>query len=125
MAKKKEKKLVLEDENLTTPVHIVTTETMPGYKIKEVKGFVWGSSVRARFLGKEIIASLRMVTGGEIVEYRDMLNEARFFVMQRLANNARKIKANAVVGARINVMQVVPGTIEVMAYGTAVKAVKK
>lgn len=120
MGKKKDKKLVLEDETLTTPVHIVTTETVPGYKIKEVKGFVWGSSVRARFLGKEIIAAFRMITGGEIPEYRDMLNEARFFVMQRLANNARGMKANAVVGARINVMQIVPGTVEVMGYGTAV-----
>ena len=125
MAKKKEEKIILENESLSYPVHIVTTPDVPGYKTKTVKGLVWGSSVRSRFFGKEILAAFRSLTGGEVREYRDMLNEARFFVMQRLATNAHKIGANAVVGTRLSMMPVVSGTIEILAYGTAVVVGKK
>jgi len=99
----------------------VTTETLPAHEIKEVKGLVWGTSVRARFVGKDIIAILRVFAGGEIPEYTEMINEARLNVVKRLVKNAQKLGANAVVSARIgSTAQIVPGTVEIFAYGTAV-----
>ncbi len=104
------------------PVHVVTTETVPGYEIVEVKGLVWGTSVRSKFLGKDIIAFFRTLLGGEVKEYTSMVNDARRFVLQRMARNARALGANAVVGVRIgSTAQVIPGTVELFAYGTAVK----
>ena len=124
MAKAK-RKFIPENKTLSSPVHIVTTEEIPGYKIKKLLGCVWGSSVRSRFIGKEILALLRVIVGGEVNEYRDMLNEARFYALQRLAYSAEKLGANAVVSSRIEVFSVLPGTVEVYAYGTAVVVGKK
>ena len=102
-------------------VHVVTTSDLPGHKITEVKGLVWGTSVRARFIGKDIIAILRVFVGGEIPEYTEMINHARLDVIKRLVKNAHGLGANAVVGTHIgSTAQIVPGTVEIFAYGTAV-----
>jgi len=102
-------------------VHVVTTETLPGYAVIETKGLVWGTTVRAKFVGKDILASLRVLVGGEVREYTDMMNEARRYVVERLAANARALGANAVLGMRMgSTGHSLPGTMEIFAYGTAV-----
>ena len=102
-------------------VQVVTTQELPGHEIKDVKGLVWGTTVRARFLGKDIIAILRVFAGGEIPEYTEMINKARLDVIKKMVRNARSMGANAVVGMRIgSTAQIVPGTVEIFAYGTAV-----
>lgn len=101
-------------------VHVVTTESVPGYSTKEVKGLVWGTSVRAKFVGKDILAALRTLVGGEVTEYTDMINEARRYVVDRLVRNARALGANAVISVRMGTAQIIPGTTEIFGYGTAV-----
>lgn len=102
-------------------VHVVTTENVPGYETKSVKGFVWATTVRSKFVGKDILAVLRMIVGGEIPEYTEMINEAKRYVIEKMVQNARVLGANAVVGVRIDTTsQVLPGAVEIYAYGTAV-----
>ncbi len=102
-------------------IHVVTTPDLPGYDIKEVKGLVWGTSVRAKFLGKDLIAIFRSLVGGEIKEYTDMINIARRHVIERMVANAKALGANAIISSHIGTTsQVLPGTVELFAYGTAV-----
>ena len=102
-------------------MQVVTTQEIPGYEIKEVKGLVWGTTVRARFVGKDILAILRVLVGGEVKEYTQMINTARRYVIERMVENAKILGANAIVGVNIgSTAQVVPGTAEIFAYGTAV-----
>lgn len=101
-------------------MEVATTETIPGYSIKEVKGLVWGTSVRAKFVGKDIIALLRTLVGGEVTEYTDMINEARRYVVDRMARNAEALGANGIISVRMGTAQVIPGTTEIFGYGTAV-----
>lgn len=106
-------------------VQIVSTETLPGYEIEEVKGLVWGTTVRSKFFGKELVATTRILMGGEIPEYVEMINEAKSFVIKKLVKNAKTLGANAVIGTRISTTsQVLPGAVEVTAFGTAVKVKK-
>lgn len=106
-------------------VHIVTTEYVPGYRIIEVRGLVWASSVRAKSIFKDIIAMFRIMYGGEVPEYWELINEARHEILAKLNRNAKELGANAIVDVNFITSQVVPGTIEIMAYGTAVKVEKE
>ncbi len=106
-------------------IHIVTTPEVPGYKTKEVKGLVWASSVRAKFFLQDLKAMIRIFFGGEVREYYDLLNEARREILWKLNNNAKALDANAVVNVRLVATQIVPGTVEILAYGTAVKVIKE
>jgi len=102
-------------------VHVVTTDSLPGFKVKEVKGLVWATTVRSKFVGKDILASLRVITGGEVFEYTEMINEAKRYVIEKLVQNAKTLGANAIIGTRISTTsQVMPGAVEITAYGTAV-----
>ncbi len=106
-------------------IHVVTTDHLPGYEIEEVKGLVWATTVRAKFVGKDILAALRIIVGGEVKEYVEMINEAKREVVERMVENARALGANAVIGARISTTaQVVPGAVEITASGTAVRVKK-
>ncbi len=98
---------------------IVSTPEIAGYRIREVKGLVWASSVRSKFVLQELKAMLRVLVGGEIKEYWSLVNETRHEVMNRLNANAKKMGANAVVGVRLATAQVIPGTVEILGYGTA------
>ena len=103
-------------------IHITSTETLPGYEIEKVQGLVWGTTVRARFFGKDLIAIFKVLMGGEVQEYTNMVNEARGYVLQRVRQNAMRLGADAVVGLKMgSTAQIVPGTAEIFAYGTAVK----
>ena len=104
-------------------LHVVTTENLPGYKIKEVKGLVWATTVRSKFLGKEILAVAKIMVGGEVKEHTNMVNEARRYVIEKMVDNARALGANAVIGVRMGASgQTIPGATEIFAYGTAVVA---
>lgn len=99
---------------------VVTTENIVGYKVKEVKGQVFGLIVRSRGLGGNIIAGLRSIVGGEIHEYTEMLEDARKQAIDRLVKNAAAMGANAVVMMRFDSSEIGQNMSEVLAFGTAV-----
>lgn len=99
---------------------IVTTNDIPGKEIIEVKGLVQGSVVRAKHVGRDIGASLKTLVGGEIKGYSELMVEARGIALERMREEAEKLGANAIVGMRYQTAEIMGGTAEVMAYGTAV-----
>jgi uncharacterized protein YbjQ (UPF0145 family) len=99
---------------------VVTTENVAGYRIRETKGQVFGVVVRSRGLGGNIMAGLRSLAGGEIVEYTQMLEEARRHAVDRMVKNAHLMQANAVVMMRFDSSEMGQTMSEVVAYGTAV-----
>lgn len=99
---------------------IVTTENISGYRVKEVKGQVFGLVVRSRGLGGNIIAGLRSLVGGEIHEYTAMLEDARKQAIDRLVLNSSSMGANAIVMMRFDSSEIGQNMSEVLAYGTAV-----
>jgi uncharacterized protein YbjQ (UPF0145 family) len=103
---------------------ITTTEQVPGFVAKKYLGLVWSSTVRSKHIGWDIQAMLKSLAGGEIPAYKRMLNEARDEVLKGLAANAKKLKANAVVGVKFEITQIMPTMVEVVAYGTAVSLQK-
>jgi len=102
-------------------VLLTTIDRIPGKEITEVLGLVQGSTIRARHLGRDIMAGLRNVVGGEIKDYTQMLTEARKLALQRLVKEAERLGADAVVGVRLATAQTMAGAAEVLAYGTAVR----
>jgi uncharacterized protein YbjQ (UPF0145 family) len=99
---------------------VVTTENVPGYRVREVKGQVFGVVVRSRGLGGNIMAGLRSIVGGEITEYTQLLEEARRHAVDRLVKNASLMQANAVVMMRFDSAEIGQTMSEIVAYGTAV-----
>ncbi|HPG11328.1 MAG TPA: YbjQ family protein [Chitinophagaceae bacterium] len=100
---------------------ITTTETVPGKEIVEILGVARGSTVRARNIGRDIFAGLKNIVGGEIQEYTKLQAQAREQALQRLAEDAQKLGADAVVCIRITTSMIMQGASEIMAYGSAVK----
>ena len=103
---------------------LTTSPTIPGHAITESKGLVKGSTIRARHVGKDIVASLRTVIGGEIKEYTEMMAESREEAQQRMIERAEEIGANAITDIRFTTSMVMSNTSEILAYGTAVMAVR-
>jgi uncharacterized protein YbjQ (UPF0145 family) len=99
---------------------VVTTENVAGHRIRETKGQVFGVVVRSRGLGGNIMAGLRSLGGGEIIEYTQMLEEARRHAVDRMVKNARIMQANAIVMMRFDSSEMGQTMSEVVAYGTAV-----
>lgn len=99
---------------------IVTTPTIEGHRIVEHLGLVRGSTIRAKHIGKDILAGLRQIIGGEIKEYTEMLIEARNEAILRMEADAEKMGAHAIVSAKFVTAQVMTGAAELLAYGTAV-----
>jgi len=99
---------------------VVTTENVAGYRIKDVKGQVFGVVVRSRGLGGNIMAGLRGIVGGEIVEYTQLLEETRKHAIDRMVKNARLMQANAVIMMRFDSSEMGQTMSEIVAYGTAV-----
>lgn len=104
---------------------ITTTDNIPGYEIVEILGIVRGSTARTRHVGKDILASLRNLVGGEVVEYTKLIGEAREQALERMIQEAKKIGADAIIGVRFGTTQIMQGVAEILAYGTAVKIKKK
>lgn len=100
---------------------VATTDTIPGATIVETLGLVRGNTVRARHLGRDIIASLRNIVGGEVAEYTKLLAEAREQSLQRMTERAEDMGANGVVGVRFITAGIASGAAEIVAYGTAVR----
>jgi len=100
---------------------VVTTETIEGKKIAETLGLVKGNVIRAKHIGKDIVAVLRHVVGGEIKEYTEMMDDSRDIAFKRMIKDAEGLDADAIVGARFTTSMVMAGASEIMVYGTAVK----
>jgi uncharacterized protein YbjQ (UPF0145 family) len=102
---------------------LTTTERIPGYEI-EIIGVVYGNTVRAKHLGKDIMSGLKSIVGGELQEYTEMLSEAREESINRMVNAAKGMGAEAVVNVRFTTSQTMAGAAELLAYGTAVKLIR-
>ena len=99
---------------------VTNTESVPGKTIQSMHGVVTGSTVRAKHIGKDIMAVFKNVVGGEIKAYTELLNEARHEAMQRMMQSALQMGANAVINTRFATSSVAGGAAELFAYGTAV-----
>ncbi len=99
---------------------IVTSNKIAGKKIVKTVGWVKGSTIRARHLGRDIMAGLRGVVGGEITEYTKMMAESREQAIQRMTQDAEAQGANAVVNLRFTTSMVMQNASEILAYGTGV-----
>lgn len=102
-------------------VIITMADTVPGREVTQVIGIARGSVVRARFFGRDFIAGLRNLVGGEVTEYTKLLAEARDQALGRLVAHAEEMGADAVVTFRFSTSSVMEGSAEILAYGTAVK----
>jgi uncharacterized protein YbjQ (UPF0145 family) len=99
---------------------IVTTDLIPGKKVVRTLGLVRGNTIRARHVGKDILAGLKGLVGGEIAEYTKMVAESREQCLDRLSEEAEAMGANAVVGLKFTTASMMQGAAELLAYGTAV-----
>ncbi|NLH42793.1 MAG: YbjQ family protein [Planctomycetes bacterium] len=97
-----------------------TTDTITGKTIVKHLGLVRGNTIRARHIGKDILAGLRNLVGGEVCEYTKLLGEAREQALDRMIEEARNLGANAIVGLRFSTSEVAAHAAEILAYGTAV-----
>ncbi len=95
-------------------------ETIPGKNIVRFFGIVSGSTVRAKHIGRDLMASLKNIIGGELKGYTELLHEARSEALQRMQEEAASLGANAVVNVRFSTSSVAQGAAELFAYGTAV-----
>ena len=98
-----------------------TSHEIPGKKIKKVLGIVEGNTIRARNLGRDVLAGLKNIIGGEIKSYTELTAQARKESFNRMVNEAIKLKADAIINVRFATSVVMQGASEMLAYGTAVK----
>jgi len=96
-------------------------ETVPGRTIREFYGVVSGSTVRAKHSGRDIMAGLKNIVGGELKGYTELLQEARQEAIDRMIQQAQSIGANAIVNVRFSTSNITQGAAELFAYGTAVR----
>ena len=99
---------------------ISNTQEIPGKAIVNFYGVVSGSTVRAKHIGRDIMASLKNVVGGELKGYTELLTEARGEAIRRMSHQAEDLGANAIVNVRFATCSVAQGAAELFAYGTAV-----
>jgi uncharacterized protein YbjQ (UPF0145 family) len=99
---------------------ITTTETIEGKKIVRTLGMARGNTIRARHIGRDILALLHNIVGGEIRDYTKLLAESREQSLDRMVVEAQRLGANAVVGVRFATSVLMGGAAELLAYGTAV-----
>lgn len=99
-------------------------EYLPNYTITERLDVVYGSTVRTKHVGKDFLAGLKNIVGGELVAYTELLEEAREEALERMMAKAYDLGADAVVGVRFSTSNVAAGASEIFVYGTAVKAVR-
>lgn len=97
------------------------SDNIPGKEIKKVLGLVMGNTIRAKHIGKDIVASLRNIVGGELNEYTEMLAESRQQALDRMIEEAKKLGADAIVTVRFTTSSIMQSAAEMLAYGTAVK----
>ena len=100
---------------------IVNTNEIPGKEIIEAIGLVKGSTIQSKNIGKDIMAGLKTLVGGEIKEYTDMLEKARQIAIGRMVKEAEEMGADAIVNIRFATSAIMQGAAELLVYGTAVK----
>lgn len=100
---------------------ISTTENIPGRPIKRFFGVVSGGTVQSKRIGREIGAAIRNLFGGELADHTELLQECREDALARMAAEAEKLGANAVVNVRFSTSRITQGAAEMFAYGTAVQ----
>lgn len=105
---------------MSNDIQVFTMEQVPNHKVVKVVGLVRGNAVRARHLGRDILAGLRNIVGGEIMEYTKLMAESREQAIDRMVEEAQLLGANAVIGARFTTSMVSQGAAELLAFGTAV-----
>ena len=98
-----------------------TTDTIPNREIEEILGVVTGNVVQSKHVGRDIMAGLKSIVGGELRGYTEMLSEARDTAISRLVAQAADLNADAIVGIRFSTSAIMDGSSEIMAFGTAVK----
>ena len=102
-------------------MHLTNQDSFADHQIVETLGLVRGNSVRARHIGKDIMAGLRNVVGGEVTEYVKLFAEAREQALDRMKSEAQAMGADGVVAVRFVTSMIAQGAAELLAYGTAVK----
>ena len=102
---------------------LVNTDFITGKTLSTIS-IVKGSTIRSKHLGKDILSGLKMIVGGELTDYTDMINEARAIASKRMVDEAATLGADAVINIRYATSNVAQGAAEVMVYGTAVKFVQ-
>ena len=100
---------------------VSTTDSIPGKEIKEILGIARGNVVRAKHIGKDIMASLKGIVGGEIEQYTELMTDARDQAFERMVTDAQKQGANAVINVRFVTSMIAQTMSELLAYGTAVR----
>jgi uncharacterized protein YbjQ (UPF0145 family) len=100
---------------------ISNIETVPGKQIAEHYGLVQGSTIRAKHFGRDIMANLKNIVGGELKGYTELLQESRKEATERMVAQAMELGANAVINVRFTTSSVAQGASEILAYGTAVR----
>jgi len=109
------------DVTNTHSIVISNTESIPGRKVVEFYGVVTGNTVRAKHVGRDIMAGLKNIVGGELKGYTELLQDSRNEATERMIEQARSMGANAVVNVRFATSSISQGAAELFAYGTAVR----
>lgn len=99
---------------------MITTDFVAGKKIIKTIGLVRGNTIRARHLGRDILAALRNIVGGEIRDYTKMMAESREQSIDRMVEEAKGLGANAIINVRFTTSMIMQNASEILAYGTAV-----
>ena len=102
----------------------VTTNNIPGVEITECLGIVKGAIVQSKHIGKDIMAGVKNLVGGEVKSYTEMIKEARTIATKRMIEEAEKIGADAIIGIRYGTSSIMQNAAEIFVYGTAVKIKK-
>lgn len=100
---------------------VVNTSEIAGKEIKQTFGVVRGNTIRARHIGKDIVAGLKNIFGGEIEEYTKLMGESREQALDRMGNEAKALGANAIVNVRFATSYIMQNAAEILVYGTAVR----
>ncbi len=108
-------------DHSTTSIVISNTESIPGRNIVEFYGVVTGNTVRAKHVGRDIMAGLKNIVGGELKGYTELLQDSRKEATDRMIEQAQSMGANAVVNVRFATSSISQGAAELFAYGTAVR----
>ena len=103
---------------------LATNDSLAGYRITETLGLVRGNTIRARHIGRDIMAALKNIVGGEITEYTKLMSESREQSLDRMTADAERLGADAVVSVRFTTSMLMGGAAELLAYGTAVRIEK-
>ncbi len=104
---------------------LVNIDYIPGYEITEALGLVKGAIVQSKNIGRDFMAGMKTIVGGEIQSYTDMLTTARQIATKRMVDDAEALGADAIINVRYGSSAVMSGAAEVIAYGTAVKLKSK